>query len=373
MNANHSIFTRNVLATLLTVALVLLTACQPAALPTPTSEPTPPPVATHTPLPSPTTALQPSPTGDNPLSSKDPIVAAVISALAGGLNVDNDAVTPLSKQAVQWPDACLGVPVVEMMCAAVITDGFRVTLSVNDLVYAAHTNADASNVILLPGPAPEPAGLTYSYRQDGACQAVMARPDRIAFGPCFGDLQVASFADPVRADELTHFIETYESFLYAVPSGLVHFIGSGSTPATPAEQRSVAAWAQMVSTEVKSGRVNGENGLLFTWRREGGIAGFCDGLAVYASGAAIASSCRSEPDQEVARGWLTADQLEQTYEWSDTFSRFEYAPDSGATADAMIVVLDFMGTGSTAASADEQQAIVAFAQALFTQIVRANQ
>jgi hypothetical protein len=107
--------------------------------------------------------------------------------------------------------------------------------------------------------------------------------------------------------------------------------------------------------------------LVIGWHREGGLAGFCDDLAVYATGAVNTSSCRNGQAENLGQTWLDTDQLTQLYHWIDGLKRFEYAPKTDAVADAMLTTLVFAGQGSTPASETDQQAIAAFAEDLFTQ------
>ncbi|MEZ4832874.1 MAG: hypothetical protein R2873_12935 [Caldilineaceae bacterium] len=90
---------------------------------------------------------------------------------------------------------------------------------------------------------------------------------------------------------------------------------------------------------------------------EGGIAGFCDDLAIYTTGQAVATSC-SGVASDIA---LSDAQLGQLYAWLDTLQSFEVKQnDPAGAADAMQITLLFDGRGDRAATADEQQAILDF-------------
>lgn len=62
------------------------------------------------------------------------------------LQVDADAITVVSEEAVEWPDACLGAPATDEMCGQVVTPGYLITLAVGGNEYQVHTNADGSAV-----------------------------------------------------------------------------------------------------------------------------------------------------------------------------------------------------------------------------------
>lgn len=74
-------------------------------------------------------------------------VQAAIETLARDLNVPGSSVGVNQVEAVQWPDACLGIDQPGRVCAQVVTPGYRIILSVNGRGYEAHTNQDGSIVL----------------------------------------------------------------------------------------------------------------------------------------------------------------------------------------------------------------------------------
>ena len=90
-------------------------------------------------------------------------------------------------------------------------------------------------------------------------------------------------------------IALYPAFSAQTPAGQVAYYGYGTAEATPAQQRAVAEWAQMLYLEVSSPAPVVNLGLALTWQRVGGIAGFCDDLKVYRSGLAVATTCKAAP------------------------------------------------------------------------------
>jgi hypothetical protein len=67
-------------------------------------------------------------------------------ALSALLNFDTSAVSIVSVEAVQWPNACLGVELPGQMCAMHVVDGYRVILEADDRRYEYHTNGDGSSL-----------------------------------------------------------------------------------------------------------------------------------------------------------------------------------------------------------------------------------
>lgn len=70
------------------------------------------------------------------------------TTLAETLNASPDAIVVTAVEAVEWPDAGLGCPQPDMVYAAVITPGYRVTLEVDGAAYAVHTDASGSQVVV---------------------------------------------------------------------------------------------------------------------------------------------------------------------------------------------------------------------------------
>lgn len=79
---------------------------------------------------------------EGPLGGELPFpVQAAVAAAAAELGIDVAAVAVLSHEKTEWPDTALGCPKEGEMYAAVITPGYRVTLSVNGVEYEYHTDA----------------------------------------------------------------------------------------------------------------------------------------------------------------------------------------------------------------------------------------
>ena len=358
-------FARQIL--LLTLIAVLLTACmQPTATPVPgATEPSyPPPTEVETALPS-----YPSPTDGGTTMPDDsgPAIAAATNALANQLGIGSDSVQFVFAQSVQWPDSCLGVTQKGVMCAMHVVDGYLIQLSANDQTYEIHTNMDGTQFVRVPGLVPTPAGISYTIGEGNQCELFLLKPNQdVLNGSCDKPMETSPFIETFRSSELDHFISMYRPFLAPTTTGFMNFIGTGDREASPSQQRSIAAWADMVATEITAGRSSASNGLVIGWHREGGLAGFCDDLIIYASGATTATSCKSGEAQEMGQYWLDSEQLDQLYEWVDNFARFEYNPTTNATADAMTIELVFDGQGKNSASENAQETIASFAQSIYT-------
>jgi len=71
--------------------------------------------------------------------------------LAQRLNVDPDTIELVSVEHVDWPDACMGIETPGVMCAQVITPGYKVVLEAGGQQYEYHTNESGSVVRLVGG------------------------------------------------------------------------------------------------------------------------------------------------------------------------------------------------------------------------------
>ncbi|GAP12397.1 hypothetical protein LARV_00132 [Longilinea arvoryzae] len=69
-------------------------------------------------------------------------------ALAARLGLDLDLlITVVSVEEVEWPDSCLGVSSPDVMCAQMVTPGYRVALEYAGLKYEYHTDLSGERVV----------------------------------------------------------------------------------------------------------------------------------------------------------------------------------------------------------------------------------
>jgi hypothetical protein len=113
--------------------------------------------------------------------------------------------------------------------------------------------------------------------------------------------------------------------------------------------------------------------LALVWKREGGIAGFCDTLTVFRSGEVYTNNCNSQAEGRMGifADLLTSREREQFSDWIAEFGEAKLdASDPKGVADRMVVTLDFLGTGSTPLPESEQQVLINFAQALYQELAQ---
>jgi hypothetical protein len=91
---------------------------------------------------------QSGPSTGLPIQGQDPVVKLAIEFLAKQLQISNESIRLVSKEAVDWPDGCLGIQTPGMGCITVITPGYRIVLDVNGTNYVIRTNLTGTNIAL---------------------------------------------------------------------------------------------------------------------------------------------------------------------------------------------------------------------------------
>ncbi len=338
--------------------VLLLSACSPAPAAPANTQPVPT-------LPAPTQEPQ-----TLPQTGIEGATQTVIEMLAAQLGVDPGDIQVVEAAPVEWADSCLGVHLKDVMCAMVVTPGYKIVLQNQGKTYEFHTNVDASSVQVASAPDVQSADASVLWQeQDQGCSTAEINLNGVAFGNCGEDLTAGSFTSPDRLDELMHFVATYQSLEAVTPAGSVTLRGQGDRQATPAEQRAVAEWARLVYQE-SAGRSSAAAGLAFAWHREGGVAGFCDDLSVYVTGAAYATSCKQA--DKLGKVYLSADQLQQVYDWVDSYKNFELNQSDDAVVDGMTIRLVFSGNGGATISEQARLSMLDLAGQLYNQAARSQ-
>jgi hypothetical protein len=111
--------------------------------------------------------------------------------------------------------------------------------------------------------------------------------------------------------------------------------------------------------------------LALVWKREGGIAGFCDTLTVFLSGEVFASQCKKQAEGKFGTfaKLLSSQEQKQFNEWIAKFAESDLdASDPKGVADRMVVTLQLLGNGTEPLAKTEQQALFDFAQTLYQKL-----
>jgi hypothetical protein len=113
--------------------------------------------------------------------------------------------------------------------------------------------------------------------------------------------------------------------------------------------------------------------LALVWKREGGIAGFCDTLTVFRSGEVFATKCGAQADGNIGTlaNLLTSREIQQFSEWTVELGEVQLdASDPQGVADRMVVTMEFFGSGAEEPTESQQRTLFEFAQELYQQLAR---
>lgn len=123
----------------------------------------------------------------------------------------------------------------------------------------------------------------------------------------------------------------------------------------------------------EDGTVIGPATVALSWKREGGIAGFCDYMTVYLSGEIQATSCK--PGNYVEKSLadvLSEEEMAQLDEWLSEYGDISIdASDPMGVSDRMTVTLTFAGMGSEQTlSPSAEQELLSFVQELHRRLYK---
>lgn len=318
----------------LTIGGLLLAACAaPGANVTPTAAPT---VAQPTRLAPadqlPTEVPQPMPTLSANVAS---VHLAAQRLLSEQLGLSPDQLTVVESVAVNWPDECLGLGGPGMMCAQVIVPGYKLTLEGNGQRHVMHTNSDGTKIMLV--------GVAGDAQ---AMQSALIKGLAQALGVSATQITVVSHT-PVEWPDACLGV--------AMPNEMcAQMITPGHLIVLEANGRQYEYHTNATGSRVVPAT------LAYTWTREGGIAGFCDAVLVYASGEVRVADCKAAGGE----GTLSTAQLQQLHQWQATWAMVEFTQKDEAVADAMTVMLTLEGQGAGQPTEDELKQLLEFGPSL---------
>ncbi len=273
-----------------------------------------------------------------------PAQQAAIASLSQTLGIPADQIMVVSSEAVTWPNGCLGVQKLGVMCTQNMVPGYRIVLEAGGKQYEIHTNRDgsivvpATNVLQVPGPADTVAihqlatnlGIADSDVKLVSSAAV-EWPDSCLGGALF-QVMCAQIVTPGYLIVLDAGGRQYEYHTNQDASIIM--------PAT----------------------------LAMDWTQQGGIAGLCQSVTVYLSGEVYGLNC-APGGGDGRMAVLNAPQRQQLYGWIDRLSKTSIdLSDPQGVSDRMTRMANIMGHGTQAASEADQRAVFNFGQALYQQM-----
>jgi hypothetical protein len=343
----HPVFTQLVLISM------LLAAC---ASPVDVQVPTMMPAATTQ---APTGTPQPSSVPRQPEVSPLPLLTripvdvppaqrAAIQALAAALGINTDQVKVVSVEAVEWPNGCLGVQRMGVMCTQQIVPGFRIILEANGQRYEYHTNRSGSQLVLAENQQP-------SANSNGAVQAALQNLAN-ALGISQDQVSLVSAASIEWPDSCLGIQRTNVTCAQMITPGYLIIL---EVHGRQYEYHTDSAGNQIIPAT-----------LALSWTRQGGIAGFCDELQIYLPNQANAATCKPQEDASSANlsDLLSAGEMDQFNQWLDDFGAVALTQEDAAVADAMTQTLLLQGFGQGQPDAAQQQAMFNWAQTVFGKV-----
>jgi hypothetical protein len=267
----------------------------------------------------------------------------------------------------QWPDGCLGLAAEGEICTMALVPGYAVTLESGGQRYRYRTDEALRSVRLAAAPLGSIGETVVTWMDTRSSFSIITiGTEGVSFG-LRGGPQLGRNLPPDQGFErkLNELTSRFTSFEAVTDAGQISFEGTGESVPSKLEERMVAEWARQVYLEASSRNENTLAGLVLAWHREGGIAGFCDIVAVEIGGEALVSSCRDEPNRLASRMSLTSEQLSSLYNWVDWYKSFESIKEDGAKADGLTIRIVFTGNGLREAGPEEIEAFHRFASGLY--------
>lgn len=112
--------------------------------------------------------------------------------------------------------------------------------------------------------------------------------------------------------------------------------------------------------------VPAEHSARLTWHREGGLAGFCEVLTVTTLGEAQAGRCNTAP----AAGQLTEAETAQLLQWARAYGGVVIVVGDPGMPDSLLTSLEMSGLGAGQPDEAGQQALLDWAQAVYTRLTQ---
>jgi hypothetical protein len=311
---------------ILMIWIFVMTACAPQQSPT-----------------DPTSIIDEQPTrpGDELTSAQ----TAALTALSETLNLPADEITFVSADGVTWPNGCLGIVRMGVMCTEAEVPGYKMTLEANGETYEVHTNGDGSIALVAE------------------------------------DTQSSSVVEDAVIKQLAQNLDLNEGEVSVVSDVLVEFgdscLGIVMEEVMCAQVVTPGYIIILEADGVKYEYHVSENGLLIqpatlslTWKRDGGFAGFCDRLAVYLSGEIYGNQCKTQDSRMgTFASLLSATEQKQFRDWIEKYGQLELdASDPKGVADGMTLVIMLYGNGDTQSVVEDEQKIFLWAQDVYQKL-----
>jgi hypothetical protein len=275
-----------------------------------------------------------------------PAQQAAIAALSKILNLPPGQITLISTEAVNWPDGCLGVQRAGVMCTQAIVPGYKIILEANGTQYEVHTDEDGSSVVVVPNTA-----------SAGSLEEMVKKQLAMNLGLEESSISIVSSSDVEFSDSCLGVAMQDVMCAQVITAGKIIVLEAESVEYT----YHVSADGSLVQPAT----------LALTWRREGGIAGFCDSLTVFLSGEIYGNQCKLQPNGTMGTfaTVLSEEERQQFDAWVKEFREVNLdASDPKGVSDRMEVKLEFYGMGQDSLAESDEQALILWAQNIFQKL-----
>jgi hypothetical protein len=327
----------------ITLFMLVVAACAPQVPATPASATDQPSIIAERP-----TAIVKRPTATPTHVRVDltPAQRAALAALSKKLGLPADKITLVSTEAVTWPNGCLGIVRVGVMCTQAEVPGFKIILEANGQKYEFHTNQDGSIVELVEG-----------AQTTSAVERMVIKQLAANLGLQENDISVVSDTSVEFRDGcLGISMPDVKCPQVVIPGHTIVLEANGVQ--------------YEYHTSANGSRVQPAT-LALVWKREGGIAGFCDTLTVFLSGEVYATKCKPQAEGKMGTfaNLLSSREQAQFMDWISAFAQSKLdASDPQGVSDRMMVTLELLGNGSKQPAKLDRQALFTFAQDLYQKL-----
>jgi len=297
----------------------------------------------------PTPAEPPSLVFELPTRDASPMTPAQVAALTHlsvTLKLPADKITLVSTESVTWSDGCLGVQKTGVMCTQALVEGYRIIFEVGGKEYELHTNETGSSAVIA-------SGLDVSDLVETALMEQLA-----------GNLGLDVDTVSIVSSEPVEFSDTC--------------LGVAMQDVMCADAITPGRIIVLESDGVRYEYHTSEDGmqiqpatLALTWKREGGIAGFCDSLTVFLSGEVYGNQCKSQPNETMGTfaTLLPTAEKDQFNEWIAEYGSVTLdESDPKGAADGMTNVVVLYGDGKGKPGKPIEGEMFAWAQGLFQKL-----
>jgi hypothetical protein len=322
----------------LAILIMVVTACAPEVAATEEA-----PSITEEP-----TSVDEGPTPTHIPVDLTPAQRAAINALMDQLNLTADKIKLVSTEAVTWPNGCLGIVRMGVMCTQAEVPGFKIILEADGQKYEFHANQHGSVIMLAEG-----------ALESADVEQIVIKQLAANLGLQESDISVVS-STTIEFNDACMGV-AMESIMCAqvvTPGHIIVLEANGVQ--------------YEYHTSADGSRVQPAT-LAMVWKREGGIAGFCDTMTVFRSGEVYTTQCKPQAEGRMGTfaTLLSSDQQTQFMDWMARFGEANLdASDPKGVADRMVVTLTLFGTGSKQVTKSDQQALFGFAQDLYQKVTQ---